>query len=355
LVLTMTEFQCYNKGCGAKFLELENTAESCRHHPGEPVFHDAYKGWSCCNKKTTDFTDFLNITGCSLGKHNPEKPAELPKPRQEVEVPEVKDEPRKPVVAMERPLPSLPMKRLPQTVAASLLAMLEKMNAQGDTKQAKVLEVGVVPIGTVCKNPGCKGTFQGEQSSEETCLFHNGAPIFHEGMKYWSCCQRKTSDFSAFLEQEGCSTGKHIWFKQKTSETNVNCRYDWHQTGSQVVISVFAKGADPDRSFVNVNPVKCKIHIVFGEDKAVFSTTLILGGIVDITASAVEYLGSKVEIKMKKAEAVSWKNLFDDSVPPSKALEEDLENVNLDDVKVLVNDSQQMTDLKKRVLFGESD
>ena len=36
-------------------------ADSCAHHPGVPVFHDAYKGWSCCKKKCTDFTEFLNI------------------------------------------------------------------------------------------------------------------------------------------------------------------------------------------------------------------------------------------------------------------------------------------------------
>ena len=31
------------------------------YHSGAPVFHDAYKSWSCCEKKTTDFTEFLNI------------------------------------------------------------------------------------------------------------------------------------------------------------------------------------------------------------------------------------------------------------------------------------------------------
>jgi len=33
--------------------------DSCQHHPGVPVFHDALKGWSCCKKRTTDFTEFL--------------------------------------------------------------------------------------------------------------------------------------------------------------------------------------------------------------------------------------------------------------------------------------------------------
>lgn len=30
-------------------------------------------------------------------------------------------------------------------------------------------------------------------------------------MKYWSCCGVKTMDFSAFLEQPGCSSGRHCW------------------------------------------------------------------------------------------------------------------------------------------------
>lgn len=30
-------------------------------------------------------------------------------------------------------------------------------------------------------------------------------------MKYWSCCGVRTTDFSAFLEQPGCSTGRHCW------------------------------------------------------------------------------------------------------------------------------------------------
>lgn len=55
--------------------------DSCRHHPGEPFFHDAYKGWSCCNKKCTDFTEFLNIKGCTLSTHSNVKPPEPEKPQ----------------------------------------------------------------------------------------------------------------------------------------------------------------------------------------------------------------------------------------------------------------------------------
>lgn len=36
-------------------------------------------------------------------------------------------------------------------------------------------------------------------------------------MKYWSCCGIKTTDFSAFLEQRGCSTGMHAWTHKQVS------------------------------------------------------------------------------------------------------------------------------------------
>ena len=58
-------------------------------------------------------------------------------------------------------------------------------------------------------------SFQTYGDCDRECRFHSGVPIFHEGMKYWSCCQRKTSDFSAFLAQEGCTTGDHLWVKKK--------------------------------------------------------------------------------------------------------------------------------------------
>lgn len=43
------------------FYVIVKLLDSCVFHPGDPFFHDAYKGWSCCKKKCTDFTEFLNI------------------------------------------------------------------------------------------------------------------------------------------------------------------------------------------------------------------------------------------------------------------------------------------------------
>ena len=71
---------CYNRGCGKKFSVSNNPAEGCVHHPGQPVFHDGLKGWSCCNKRVRDFTGFLNIVGCTRSEHNPVKPPPAPLP-----------------------------------------------------------------------------------------------------------------------------------------------------------------------------------------------------------------------------------------------------------------------------------
>lgn len=94
-----SELLCYNRGCGKTYRPSDNdqdckstsikqksrttpprvlflAAPPCVFHPGAPFFHDAYKGWTCCNRKATDFTEFLNFPGCTEGKHSHVKPVE---------------------------------------------------------------------------------------------------------------------------------------------------------------------------------------------------------------------------------------------------------------------------------------
>lgn len=59
----------------------------------------------------------------------------------------------------------------------------------------------------------------------------------------------------------------------------MSCRYDWHQTSSDVVVSIFAKKYDPDGSFVQLNPVRLMVHLFFPEDQSVFSLDLELRGV----------------------------------------------------------------------------
>ncbi|KAL4258476.1 Chord-domain-containing protein [Pleurotus pulmonarius] len=58
-----------------------------------------------------------------------------------------------------------------------------------------------------CSRNGCKKDF--EESTGGPCIHHPGAPVFHEGLKSWSCCQdvnKPVTDFDDFLKITGCST-----------------------------------------------------------------------------------------------------------------------------------------------------
>lgn len=319
----MATLQCYNKGCGQKFDPSQNTPESCRFHPGGPVFHDALKGWSCCKKRSTDFTEFLNFPGCTTGPHSNEKPAEPEKPKPDVEVPDAPiEEPPKPEMMKQkvdkedlslRPSEKEPLQRLKLSVTPSLQKALDKLMEQMKLQSDKDKEISGeelgFQIGEPCKNKGCKATYQSIESNNEACQYHPGEAIFHEGMKYWSCCQRKTSDFTNFLDQAGCETGKHCWIKQQSEDTKKNCRLDWFQTGPDVNISVFSKVADPAKTYVEVNQVVCNIYIVFDGGKSTFEKKLILRNAIIPEKSEVKLLGTKVEIILKKMEAFSWPSL----------------------------------------------
>lgn len=186
--------------------------DNCVHHPGAPIFHDAYKSWSCCKKKCIDFTEFLNIKGCTKSNHSNIKPPEPEKPASDKsEVVEVYTPPINSTPAMARPPFETPQVALTPVVSPNLLEQIKGLKAVAKNAD----DPTSVVIGQSCKNKACKSTYKGPETNEEICKHHPGFPIFHEGLKYWSCCQKKTTDFSVFLEQPGCSEGNHVWFDKK--------------------------------------------------------------------------------------------------------------------------------------------
>ncbi|XP_053312522.1 cysteine and histidine-rich domain-containing protein 1 [Spea bombifrons] len=312
---------CYNRGCGQRYDPESNNEDLCTHHPGVPVFHDALKGWSCCKRRTTDFSDFLSIAGCTKGPHSNEKPPEPVKPEvkttsEKKELADLKPkfnehiiQAPKPFESIKRPSPDEPLVRLQLKVSASLKQALEKLRLSTENEpEAAEEDTGEIKAGTPCKNAGCLKTFAGPQTNEEICRYHAGVPIFHEGMKYWSCCKRKTSDFNTFLSQEGCSAGSHLWIKKDDGKKVVPCRHDWHQTGGAVTISIYAKNSMPELSFVDANRTLVNIQIVFDGEKE-FQQNLKLWGVIDVQKSYVTLTATKVEIFLKKAEPMSWARL----------------------------------------------
>ncbi|KAM9407057.1 cysteine and histidine-rich domain-containing protein 1 [Salvelinus alpinus] len=313
---------CYNKGCGEKFDADKNKDEACLHHPGVPIFHDALKGWSCCRKRTTDFSEFLSIKGCTQGRHSNEKPQEPMQPtvisdkngvrnnREEI----IYQGPKSAeALQKERPSSDEEKTKLKLKVSASLTQVLEKMEISSKA-ELKKKESAVVMQGTRCKNTGCKTQYQGPETNGETCTHHPGAPVFHEGYKYWSCCCVKTIDFNAFLDQKGCTNGKHRWV-QKLNNKNVACRHDWHQTATQVYVTIYAKNANPELSYVEANRTVLTCHIQF-EDNKIFHKDYHLWGVADVANSGVNMVSSKVEVSLRKADAVAWGKLEDPKFKP---------------------------------------
>lgn len=138
-------------------------------------------------------------------------------------------------------------------------------------------------------------------------------------MKFWSCCQKKTTDFEAFTAQPGCAVGEHLWRAETGQSTNeddpqvlkTSCRYDFHQQGSNVVLSIYAKMPRPDQTHVELNAGRLKVDTQFGTDIKTkrFLNEWELFGLVDVNQSTVELLQSKIEIMLRKAEPLSWSRL----------------------------------------------
>ncbi|CAF3763514.1 unnamed protein product [Rotaria socialis] len=322
---------CYNRGCQKRYTPTNDAAKddnACQYHPGLPYFHDAYKIWSCCQKKSHDFSAFLSMPGCTRGSHQPNKPEEpiAPQPaeQEQVAVPKlvIRQEIPKPIVpTVDRPPMDAPLTQMKLAVAASLKAALEKQvntpTADGNQKEQNT---NVIKPGTACKHATCAALYTtADQEQITSCRFHPGVPIFHEGMKYWSCCQKKTTDFEAFTAQPGCTEGEHLWRVEDQSSKNEDdpqvlkssCRFDFHQQGSTVVLSIYAKMPRPDQTQVELNAGRLKVDTRFGTDmqKKRFLNEWELFGLVDVAQSTVELLQSKIEIILKKAEPLSWSRL----------------------------------------------
>ena len=64
---------CANKGCAAKsFVPEENAEDACHYHPGEVVFHDLKKYWTCCHDKVKaalDWDEFMKMPTCAESSH----------------------------------------------------------------------------------------------------------------------------------------------------------------------------------------------------------------------------------------------------------------------------------------------
>jgi hypothetical protein len=62
-----------------------------------------------------------------------------------------------------------------------------------------------------CMNKGCQVQWFDLGSNADTaCTHHSGAPVFHDAIKSWSCCEEKKAwSFEEFMAIPGCAVGAH--------------------------------------------------------------------------------------------------------------------------------------------------
>ncbi|KAJ3220277.1 hypothetical protein HDU67_003292 [Dinochytrium kinnereticum] len=289
--------------CGKPFTPEENSETACEFHAQGPLFHEGSKGWACCSKRVLEFNDFLKIPGCTVGRHRVEVVAEAaPKPK-------AAEAPRSVVNGTE--VYGREAVKKPEVAAAVPKAEVKPEVKEEDLNDP---ENATIAVGTSCKRPGCKHTYSEGVSKTEECVFHSGTPIFHEGSKGWTCCPRKVLEFDEFLKLTGCKKGKHRFIDQrlmviqKEEVSTVQCRHDWYQTPTTVIVSIFAKKADKEKTVVTFNPQELVADIKFQDGKQFpFRTPLSLAIVPEECKYTI--LGTKIEIVLKKANGLSWPSL----------------------------------------------
>jgi len=189
--------RCKNYGCNKYYNEeLEGSeATACKHHTGPPIFHDTIKYWSCCpERKAYDWDDFQKLEGCATGCHSTVDP--------KVQLGRADDG---------------EANAAPVTVLKSI-SDYNTSNPDASTAAASAVKTLATrkssrkPDGTAqCRHQGCNQPFTfANNTTGQPCRFHKGQAVFHDAIKYWSCCaDKKCYDFDSFMAVPGCMKGLH--------------------------------------------------------------------------------------------------------------------------------------------------
>lgn len=58
---------CRRRGCNVTSTDKSKSSrdeEQCVYHPGQALFHEGSKGWTCCKRRVLEFDEFMKIEGC---------------------------------------------------------------------------------------------------------------------------------------------------------------------------------------------------------------------------------------------------------------------------------------------------
>ncbi|EGC38410.1 hypothetical protein DICPUDRAFT_148893 [Dictyostelium purpureum] len=307
-----TTMKCGNNGCGKEF--TAETIDQCCYHPGQAVFHEGLKGWSCCKKRVTDFDEFLGITGCTTGTHKVAEPKAASKPivqsttTSDVTGGVVEQKKETHAHPSDKFMPK-PIKVDPNSTNANTTAAPKQFIKLPEYVEENDPEDAVIPEGAQCCRNSCKAFYKDESSRTEECHYHPGEPVFHEGSKGWSCCKPKAAIFEEFLKIKGCKTGKHKFIPPPKDESKVECRHDWYQQFDAIIMTIYAKNVDKVNSKIQfVDNQTISVELKLPNEKS-FKKVYELAGTIDTAKSNFMILSTKVEFKLIKDPQESWSRL----------------------------------------------
>ncbi|RQM05092.1 hypothetical protein DH86_00003513 [Scytalidium sp. 3C] len=312
--------KCVHQSCGKTFTDPE---EECVYHPGPPIFHEGQKGWKCCKPRVLTFDEFLNIPPCTKGKHSTtdlpptiekttqEIPADLQGSQQQNATPEPT---RAPIT---RPInPATPPPPPPES-------------EDDDPSLA-------IPPGATCRRKTCGAKYTGDREGEK-CVYHPGAPLFHEGSKGYTCCKRRVLEFDEFMKIEGCKTkDRHLFVgsggkgkKGGTTEGSggeeilETVRHDFYQTPTAVIASYFLKKINKNTAKIEFSsPTSVTLDLITTDEPPKrYKAVVPLFGEIDPAASKFTVLGSKLELNLVKADGASWPTLRSDEARTGEILQ----------------------------------
>ncbi|KAL2017553.1 hypothetical protein VTK56DRAFT_1987 [Thermocarpiscus australiensis] len=310
--------KCVHQGCGKTFTDPD---EVCRYHPGPPIFHEGQKGWKCCKPRVLTFEEFMAIEPCTEGKHST---TDLP--------PKIEKKEADPALLEASNLPP-PPPRAP--VAAPQHIPTPPPPPPESEDDDETIEI---PDGRVCRRKGCGVAYKKGSSREgETCVYHPGVPIFHEGSKGYSCCKRRVLEFDQFMKIEGCKTkNRHLFVGSGKKDAPANgarssageelletVRTDFYQTQTSVIASFFLKKIDKEAAKVEFHERELSLDLPTTDNPVPkrYKAQVPLYGLIDPARSSFKVLGTKLEVSLAKADGSSWPVLRSDDRPTGEILQ----------------------------------
>jgi len=116
--------------------------------------------------------------------------------------------------------------------------------------------------------------------------------------------------FEEFLSMEGCTVGVHKFVPEPKVETAVTVRHDFYQMGNNVIVTFYAKNCDKSASRVTFTPGSMNVNLKLSDGQIFSKVFEFTGGkMIDPAASTFSVMGTKVEVKLRKASPTDWVKL----------------------------------------------